>query len=401
MERQFPKNVKQIGNVSDSPKIYVEDYVDTFLNQLCDNPEEEARGAFLIGEQVTIDSQPCVYISGAVRIPEIPMDGTSIQVSEELVQNIREEKETYFKEGEILGWFLTLPGQKAELNENIRKIHEKTFPKTNTVFIIRDTVAKEEMFFAYKYHDLLEIGGHYIYYEKNPAMQNYMVSTHKKNGVTPSEVVTDRAAKDFRSLVRDKMEKQEKKKGGRLSYAASTALVIIAIVIGVSLINNYDKMKTVQKSLAVLSSAVNEKEDPVKDDPGKEGTPDTGQAEPSPDAAAPDAAQGQNNEGEDPNAGTPDPASEAPDPNAENLGEGDAGEPDGGQPEEPEPAAQTAGNVEGVLPETDFYIVQKGDTLAGISKKLYGDSSHVEAICKMNGLEDGNLIFIGEKLLLP
>ena len=27
MEKQFPKNVRQIGNVCDSPKIYVEDYV--------------------------------------------------------------------------------------------------------------------------------------------------------------------------------------------------------------------------------------------------------------------------------------------------------------------------------------------------------------------------------------
>lgn len=28
MERQIPKNVRQIGNVSDSPKIYVEDYAE-------------------------------------------------------------------------------------------------------------------------------------------------------------------------------------------------------------------------------------------------------------------------------------------------------------------------------------------------------------------------------------
>ena len=34
MERQLPKNVRQIGNVCDEPKIYVEDYVDTFLGQL-------------------------------------------------------------------------------------------------------------------------------------------------------------------------------------------------------------------------------------------------------------------------------------------------------------------------------------------------------------------------------
>ena len=45
--------------------------------------------------------------------------------------------------------------------------------------------------------------------------------------------------------------------------------------------------------------------------------------------------------------------------------------------------------------------VQKGETLAGISQKLYGDTSHVKAICKMNGLSDGNLIYIGQKLLLP
>ena len=36
MERQLPKNVRQIGNVSDSPKIYVEDYVDTFFAGLCE-----------------------------------------------------------------------------------------------------------------------------------------------------------------------------------------------------------------------------------------------------------------------------------------------------------------------------------------------------------------------------
>ena len=53
------------------------------------------------------------------------------------------------------------------------------------------------------------------------------------------------------------------------------------------------------------------------------------------------------------------------------------------------------------IEEGEVYTVQKGDTLATISKKIYGDSSHVEAICKMNGLEDGNLIFIGQKLLLP
>ena len=53
------------------------------------------------------------------------------------------------------------------------------------------------------------------------------------------------------------------------------------------------------------------------------------------------------------------------------------------------------------MTDKDYYVVQKGETLAGISKKLYGDTSYVKAICKMNGLSDGNLIYIGKKLLLP
>lgn len=38
------------------------------------------------------------------------------------------------------------------------------------------------------------------------------------------------------------------------------------------------------------------------------------------------------------------------------------------------------------MTDKDYYVVQKGETLAGISKKLYGDTSHVKAICKMNGI---------------
>ena len=54
------------------------------------------------------------------------------------------------------------------------------------------------------------------------------------------------------------------------------------------------------------------------------------------------------------------------------------------------------------LPNGDgVYIVEKGDTLAIISRKVYGDLDHIDAICRMNGLKNGNLILVGQKLLLP
>ena len=61
MERQIPKNVRQIGNVSDSPKIYVEDYVDTFFLQLCDKAKDGPIGAFLVGDMQKSEDEEYVY----------------------------------------------------------------------------------------------------------------------------------------------------------------------------------------------------------------------------------------------------------------------------------------------------------------------------------------------------
>lgn len=387
MEQQFPKNVRQIGNVSDSPKIYVEDYVDTFLNQLCDYNEENAVGAFLVGTQIMIEDQQCVYISGVVQMDELPLKDGEPLVDDTYVKKMREEKEKYFHDGELVGWFLALPGRKAETNENIIKIHEKTFPKTNTVFIIRDTAAKEEMFFAYKYHDLLEIGGHYIYYEKNPDMQNYMITKRRQTGMTPSETVEDQAAKNFRSIVREKMEQNTRTKPRRWTTAVTTLIIVVALVVGVTLLNNYDRMKTAQKSLELLAKGE------VKEEAIQMVSEDVIEKPDLSEVDAVDVAA------ENPSEIEQEDVAEAGRDDAEQNNTNDTGQTEtAGSILEEEAVEASSGAV---LCEDDFYVVQKGDTLDSISKKVYGDISHVDAICRMNGLQDGNLIFIGQKILLP
>ena len=170
-----------------------------------------------------------------------------------------------------------------------------------------------------------------MYHEKNPSMQNYMISSRKKIGVTPSEIVVDRAAKSFRDLVQTKMLQQEKKEISKWTYGAATFLVLVILVIGVTMINNYDRMKSVQTAIETISNSVGKEEEVhAKEENKKE--------------------------------------------------------------EKTEEKKEEAQNV---------YIVEKGDTLEKISKKAYGDTQHIEAISKMNGLENGNLIYIGQKLLLP
>ena len=257
MERQLPKNVRQIGNVSDEPKIYVEDYVDTFLNQLKDKAGDEPIGVALAGEIFSVEGIPAVYISGAFRLKEVEVTPKEVSVKEETIRQMEEDRKQYFPMAEIVGWGLIEDGKPMGKNREVSRIHSRFFAKDQSVFIWKDSLDGEEVFYAYKYGELMQMGGHYIFYEKNPAMQNYMISTRKKIGVSPSEVVEDRAAKDFRNTVRERMESRNDRSSSRFVYITSALLVVIVLVIGVSAMNNYDKMEAVQSSLESLSQSVN------------------------------------------------------------------------------------------------------------------------------------------------
>lgn len=377
MERQLPKNVRQIGNVSDEPKIYVEDYVDTYLNQLKDKAKEEPVGIALAGEILVLEGQPVVYISGAFRLAEVEVRGKEISLKEETVKQMEMDRKKYFPETEIVGWGLIEDGKPMGRSREVGRIHSKYFSKDQSVFIWKDSLDGEEVFYAFKYGELMQMGGHYVFYEKNPAMQNYMISTRKKIGVTPSEVVEDRAAKDFRSVVRERMDAKSDRQNSRLIYITSALLVVVVLVIGVSTMNNYDKMEAVQSSLESLSQSVNSPESQTETV-----TEDEGDDEEEGAAAK---AQVETGETESVQEASGDTASDS-------SGEGDTDDTG---------AVMTADPSEIDLDEDDYYVVQKGDTLDTISMKVYGDAAHVDAICRMNGLSDGNLIYIGQKLLLP
>ena len=403
MERQLPKNVRQIGNVSDSPKIYVEDYVDTFFAQLCEKCEKAGKGpmgAFLVGDIQPGTDEEYVYIYGAIQMHDLKMSGNEYVIDENTWKRAYEDCKQYFEDGEMLGWFVAHPGVPLIPEASTVKLHKKSFPKKNTVFIMKDPVEKDEVYYVHKMNDLMEIGGHYTYYEKNPCMQNYMISSRKKNGVFPTETVEDRAAKDFRNMVRKRGERQKGRKAGSLMYVASACLVLVLIVMGVSMVNSFDRMKSVQNTLDTLAGTTDTVE-----------TQETSGAvtavteEQAGDGQAGDEGQNSSDSGAD-TAG----AKEAGDTTAagENSSDQDtvlsAGNSDGsgtaGDAETGTSGGQALAVTEGNGSD-GVYIVEEGDTLAIISRKMYGDVTHVDAICRMNGITDGNLIYVGQKLLLP
>lgn len=411
MERQVPKNVRQIGNVSDSPKIYVEDYVDTFFAQLCEKCEKAGAGplgAFLVGDIQYGDDEEYVYIYGAIQMHDLKMSGNEYVIDESTWKHAYEDCKQYFEDGEMLGWFVAHPGVPLTPEASTVKLHKKSFPKKNTVFIMKDPVEKEETYYVHKMNDLMEIGGHYTYYEKNPCMQNYMISSRKKNGTFPTETVEDRAAKDFRNLVRKRGDRQRGRRPGGLMYAASACLVLVLVVMGVSLLNSFDRMQSVQNTLDTLAGAT----DTVETSGTVTAvTPEDGAGDGAGDSSDEAAGDGTEETAADASSGADDDQTadgQAADTQSADTQSVDAQSADTQSADAQSSDAQSSeegssGDI--IVTEGNgsdgVYTVEEGDTLAIISRKMYGDVTHVDAICRMNGITDGNLIYVGQKLLLP
>lgn len=157
-------------------------------------------------------------------------------------------------------------------------------------------------------------------------------------------------AKSFRDLVQSKMVQQEKKQINKWAYGAGIFLTLILLIIGVTAINNYDRMRAVQSTMETISNSIAGKEEV--------------QAKETEVVKKEEEKDSKINKEE--------------------------------KTEKVEAAEEDSHKY-----DNGFYIVEKGDTLEKISRKAYGDTKHIEAISKMNGLENGNLIYIGQKLLLP
>ncbi|MDM8212144.1 LysM peptidoglycan-binding domain-containing protein [Mediterraneibacter glycyrrhizinilyticus] len=384
MERQIPKNVRQIGNVSDSPKIYVEDYVDTFFAQLSEKSEKAKApvGAFLVGDIQSGDDEDYVYIYGAIRMHELKMSGNEYVIDEDTWKHAYEDCKQFFEDGEMLGWFVAHPGVPLTPDSSTIKFHKKSFPKKNTVFIMKDPIEKDETYYVHKMNDLMAIGGHYTYYEKNPCMQNYMIASRKKNGAVSPETVEDRAAQDFRDLVRKRGERQKRRKAGGLMYVASVSLVLILIIMGVSMVNSFDRMKSVQSTLEALADTSD--------------TVETRETSGSVTAVTSEEQTGDGLVSDD--QGAPGEDGQTDESGTDSSGGNESAEASDASAAEESGQASLSASQNG---SDGVYIVEEGDTLAIISRKMYGDVDHVDAICRMNGIADGNLIYVGQKLLLP
>jgi LysM repeat protein len=418
---KMPKNVRQIGKSSATKKIYVEDYVMTFIKQLAGGDFSKCRLAVLVGQCIRLDNCRNIFISGAVEVKDI--DPTmEITFSNDHWNTIYEEIKRYFVETEIVGWFIGGPGYLLEDKEKITKAHVNNFAGQDKTLLTYDNVEKEETFFSYENNRLTRQEGFYIYYEKNDEMQNYMIE-HKAAPLSGEADYDDRISRDMRVILQNKKTPQDESKSiNRLMYAAGTLLAVIVLIVGAAILNNYDQMKSMQDTLNYLSQNMEEVQAIFSEGRNtasiENGTTLVG-------GQSADAADAENNgiNAEEDSLDVEDapgdverlPAEEDQEedttPNEDLVGDEENQEnnedlqddktEDNNSKEEDKETSEKPKKEEIVKAEVKYYTVQNGDTLADISYKLYHTYTKVNKIMELNQIEDQDVIYVGQKLIVP
>ena len=386
-EWKLPKNTRQIGEEIGEKKLYVEDYVVTYLNRLAN--EKDVARAILIGTVREQNLYPYIFIDGAVEVEYYHMD-------EKQREEFEKKIEMEFGIRKIMGWFLSSKEGPVIYNQEVLDTYRQYFAEENQVLLVSDPLEEELNAFFMEDDMLTEQPGYQIYYEKNLPMQNRLIEKNIGKSREKGAENKDDAIHRFRELVKLKKtekETEEEKKNGWLTYIASGFLVMTILALGVTIIYSYDRMKQVEQSLAILSNHVDSQKEYVTDQPEsaeevishiKDVTEETETVSLEDITVEEETFAGAT---------------------FWNQTEQEKTEPETEAVSEKETAAETesqdAQNTIGNVTARASYTVKMGDTLAGISQMYYGTTEKVQEICSLNGITDEDPILPGQKILLP
>lgn len=388
---RLPKNIRQVGTPQGNRRIYVEDYVMTYLNQLAKPGNTYARGAILLGEYKQVENQGVLFISGALEAQNVEFDLEEIDFTNEIWSNIYNDVKRYFPDLEVVGWFLSRMGFSAQVNDKITKIHVDNFPGRDKALFMIDSLEEEEAWYLYENNGLKKQTGYYIYYTRNDAMQGYMVT--QRNHMVEAE--TDIAERDqellkrYRSRLEQRTEPKKEHKPISYLYVASSLLTVAFLALGITVINSYDRLKNLETAFHRYDIMTEvSTEEPVTNVISVNAN-----VEPTTETLA--STQGSDT------AQTTEVATEATtqvttETTTQATTEVATETATEATTEEATEVLEVSSNN---VPK--YYTVQDGDTLSSISYSMYHTILYVDNIMEANEMENGDEIYVGQEILIP
>lgn len=371
----LPEKTKQMGALENRIRIYIEDYVHTYLYQYGKSGGGKEKTAALVGRHLEINGEESVIISGAIQGKGTPQKNGAEGFSEETWEYIGSQMETYFKGMSLVGWAHLQPGFGSFLMAKDELFHEEFFKESWQVLFVIDSLDKMDTFYIYNEEGrgLRQSRGYFVYYDKNKEMQEYMLDNstvypkedlsamaaeeyypeeemengleRKKRRPRPEERMD--AAKEIRRVLQNRAKEAEEVQKGKYTMLAgiSGALCVVCLCMGFALMSNMTRLRSLEGEIVMVQSSYQKLEESIE--------------------------------------GVKVQAAFAAEPKVQE-----------------EPKAEPKAESKKEVVET-WYTVEAGDSLGYISRKYYGDNSGVNKIIKANDLDNADMIFAGQSLLIP
>lgn len=395
-EKNFsiPAKTKQIGSVEPYVKIYMEDYVYTYLYQYGRSGGSTEKLAALIGRHSVVDGQEMIVISGAIQGKGSTQMGGVECFTEDTWEHIGGQIQTYFKGMSIVGWVHCQPGFGSFLMSRDEAFHKEYFKEKWQVLFVLDTIDKLDAFYIYhpeKKHLQLS-RGYFIYYDKNREMQEYMLENSlirpreaaaelrkewqemsTQSDSSRSKKPTQAERMDAAKQIRQVLQKREatarimKKERNTALAAVCAVLCALCICMGFTVMSSLNRLHTLETELVAMQTSYQTLAEGFEDVRVQsvfavqqaEQMEQAMQAEQQKLIAQAEAAK-----------------------KAEKIK----------AEQEKEKRKEK---------EKQTYCVESGDSLGYISTKFYGTSTAVTKIMEANNLADADKIFEGQILLIP
>lgn len=357
-------NLKIIGEMDCKYHIFIEDYVYTYIYQLAKADLAKESSAILIGE-IYGESKEAV-VRGIIPINMELLAEDSEWIDGNVLEDIEQKRKCYFKDQDIIGWMHMQPGYGTMLTMKEVREHKSVFEGSGSICLLVDAINKIETAFVYEDEELKEQTGYCMYYERNEAMQQYMLDHPFNNGA--KEEMRDAVVNQFREI--GKIRKTEYTQRKNLNFTVMIASVVL-IALTAAIVKMNDNKRLADTVVANSDATMNQM---TSEDINLAITPAT--------------------------IG-----------NETNLEVSDTGIMDEQVKEEAEETQQSTGinenkqeNKSTSLAENqdyEVYVVQVGDTLADISYKKYGEAKKSIDIARINNIENTDQIYVGQELKLP
>lgn len=409
--RILPKNFRQIGEPG-AKKIYMEDYVYTYLNKLAQPGNLYARGAILFGKMYKTAVGNCLFISGAAACQHFELDLEDATFSEENWNEIYRVRDKFFPEMDIVGWFLSRMGFSVELNDKIIRTHMDNFNGENKVLYMIDSLENEDAFYQFENYALRKQRGYYIYYETNKEMKNYMLAegdmeTEPETKRESTTILRDASVvKNYKKALKQKKSLRKKTRPTFSASSLAGALVVIMVLLyGFRSVQQFRQSQSTpvfeqqEEGKNVNMSQNNDTLMEVTTEGASENTKMTGISENdrendeniSSGTTEISAINQKDNELEKKQG-----ADKTTEDNLSGISEEQTEtDVDVFTQEEPDDVEETWSYIGGQ------YTVKQGDTLAGISKKIYQSYDYISLLAEANQIENVDQIYPGQVLNIP